>query len=27
MYCLSADRVAQRVRKLLASPSPVSSCD
>jgi transketolase len=27
MYCLSAERVAQRVRKLLASPTPVSSCD
>jgi transketolase len=26
MYCLSAERVAQRVRKLLASASPVTSC-
>ena len=26
MYCLSAERVAQRVRKLLASEGPVSSC-
>jgi transketolase len=27
MYCLSAERVAQRVRKLLASAAPVASCD
>lgn len=27
MYCLSAPRVAQRVRKLLASPVPVTTCE
>ena len=27
MYCLSAERVAQRVRKLLASDGPVTTCD
>jgi transketolase len=27
MYCLSAERVAQRVQKLLASSVPVTSCD
>jgi transketolase len=27
MYCLSAGRVAQRVRKLLASHGPVTSCE
>jgi transketolase len=26
MYCLSAERVAQRVRRLLASEGPISSC-
>jgi transketolase len=26
MYCLSAERVAQRIRKLLASDGPVNSC-
>ena len=27
MYCLSAERVAQRVQKLMASDVPVTSCD
>jgi transketolase len=27
MYCLSAERVAQRVQKLLVSSVPVTSCD
>ena len=27
MYCLSAERVAQRVRRLLVSPGPIRSCD
>jgi len=27
MYCLSAERVAQRVRKLLASSGPVTACE
>lgn len=27
MYCLSAERVAQRVRKLLVSEGPVTSCE
>ncbi len=27
MYCLSAERVAQRVQRLLVSPGPVTACD
>ncbi len=27
MYCLSAERVAQRVQKLLVSEGPVTGCD
>ena len=27
MYCLSAERVAQRVQKLLVSEGPVAACD
>ena len=27
MYCLSAERVAQRVQKLMTSDGPVTSCD
>jgi transketolase len=27
MYCLSAERVAQRVQKLLVSDGPVTACD